>query len=86
MVGTGQLVGAGGGGDTGAGAIVITRFSVSEPQSFSALITIVEVPLAVGVPDMVAVEVPKLKPLGNDERMLNLVVVEVTPVVVAVMV
>jgi len=45
-----------------------------------------KVPVSVGVPEIVAVEVLKLRPAGKVPLMLKLVVVEVAPVEVAVMV
>ncbi|OHA91929.1 MAG: hypothetical protein A3J09_00265 [Candidatus Zambryskibacteria bacterium RIFCSPLOWO2_02_FULL_51_21] len=64
----------------------MTRVSVSEPQSVAAVMDRLKVPVSVGVPEIVAVEVLKLRPAGKVPLMLKLVVVEVAPVEVAVMV
>ena len=65
---------------------VIINVSVSDPQLLAAEMEILKVPVSVGVPEIVAVEALKLNPLGRAPLMLKVVVVEVTPVVVAVMV
>ena len=80
------ITGKGHDGPEGAGLTVILKVSVSCPQSLVASIWISNTPVEVGVPEITPVDVEKLSPCGKEVFIEKVVVVEVTPVVVAVMV
>ena len=70
-------------GETGFTTIIRTLESV--PQSLLPDITILKVPVCVGIPEIIPVVVEKDKPWGRLEvATLNVVVVALAPVVVAV--
>jgi hypothetical protein len=58
----------------GAAVMTILRFTVVFPAEFVALTVKLNVPIAVGVPDITPLAVFKLKPVGNVPLLIDQVI------------